>query len=421
MDLTPDGPAPLPRRPLSAPRAASLPVEQRTVLLWGDSERFPNIFYRSNFLAGDPFAVVDDGSTVTVWVNAMEKGRAEKEVRPGVVVRSTSELNASQPLRDAVRSNGADYSSYILAAICEAHGLTQVATDRSFPGLEMNELRSLGVDIAVNKKLYLAERRIKTPQEIAAIAVTQDAAQDAVQRAIDIIASAQIRNGILYHGGRPLTGQDLVTVVEKRLLELGCGAESTICCGSPDSADPHKSTSPVLRAGLPIVLDIFPFHKQTRMWGDMTRTVVRGTPKPEVKRMWDAVLEAQQAGLDAIRPGVTGAEIHTIVCEVLKRHGYGSETDGYRDIQSTARYIHSTGHGVGLQVHEAPGVGAGANVPLKEGDVITIEPGLYDPAWGGIRIEDLVVVTATGHRQLTPLPKIFELDAAAPGTSRPAA
>ncbi len=401
---------PPPQRHLRAPRAPSLPVAERTVLLWGDSARFPNIFYRSNFLAGDPFAVVDDGKCTTVWVNDMELERARKEVKPGVVVRSTSELAPSQDLRDRAKAAGADRSSRILAAICEAHGLSQVATDRSFPALEVSELAKLGVDVAVNKRLYLAERRIKTAAEIEAIAVTQNAAQDAVQHVIDFIAKAPVRNGVLYHQGRPLTGQDLVMIVERRLLELGCAAESTICCGGPDSAAPHKTTSPVLRAGLPIVLDIFPYHKQTRMWGDMTRTVVRGKPKPEVLKMWQAVKEAQEAGLAAVRPGVTGAEIHRAVCDVLAKHGYASDTDGYRDIPSTARYIHGTGHGVGLEVHEAPRVAASSDEPLREGDVITIEPGLYHPDLGGIRIEDLVVVTKAGYRQLTPLPKVFELD-----------
>jgi len=145
----------------------------------------------------------------------------------------------------------------------------------------------------------------------------------------------------------------------------------------------------------------------------MTRTVVRGTPEPEVQRMYDAVREAQQAGLDAVRPGVSGRAIHRIVCDVLAKHGYGSTTVGYEHIASSAKMIHSTGHGVGLDVHEQPSVGdTAADIPLEVGDVITIEPGLYDPRLGGIRIEDTIVVTSDGHRQLTPLPKVFSVDPA---------
>jgi len=165
----------------------------------------------------------------------------------------------------------------------------------------------------------------------------------------------------------------------------------------------------VLRAGLPIVLDIFPFDKVSRYWGDMTRTVVRGTPPPEVARMWDAVLEAQQAGLDAVKPGANGRDVHLACCETFKKHGFGSVTKGYRDIQSDARFIHGTGHGVGLEIHEFPRVGD-IDVTLEVGDVVTVEPGLYDPRFGGIRIEDLVVVTESGCRNLTTLPKTFRLD-----------
>ena len=194
-----------------------------------------------------------------------------------------------------------------------------------------------------------------------------------------------------------------------RSLENGCSTDDSICCGGPESADPHRAMSDVIRAGLPIVLDIYPFDKRTRYWGDMTRTVVRGTPPPEVVRMWDAVLEAQQAGLDTVRPGVNGRDVHYACCEVFKRHGYGSLAKPYRDIESDARFITGTGHGLGLEIHEFPRVSE-ADVVLEVGDVITVEPGLYDPRLGGIRIEDLVVVTETGCRNLTTLAKTFRLD-----------
>jgi Xaa-Pro aminopeptidase len=232
---------------------------------------------------------------------------------------------------------------------------------------------------------------------------------DGLQRAIDVIAAAEIRDGLLWHQGRPLTGEDLVLAVESRLLELGCTTSDSICCGGPDSADPHRRTSDVIRAGLPIVLDIFPFHKTTRYWGDMTRTVVRGAPPAEVEAMWEAVLEAQQAGLDAVRPGANGRDVHYACCDVFARRGYGSLAKPYRHIESEARFIHGTGHGLGLEIHEYPRVGD-VDVTLEVGDVVTVEPGLYHPGLGGIRIEDLVVVTEDGFRNLTTLEKRFHLD-----------
>jgi len=380
--------------------------DTRPVLLFGETYHHPNIFYRSGFLAPDPVVLVDDGGTTTLWTSKLEEGRARKEAHVDAV-RCTEELNFSELLK----KSGSEQAGWVLLveAICKEHGLTTADVDSDFPALLADSLRQADVDVHPRTDLYRRERRIKTAQELAWIEQTENAGMDALQRAIDVIAAADIKDGLLHRDGRPLSGNDLIYTVESRLLELGCTTNGSICTGGPESADPHRDTSDVLRVGLPIVLDIFPFHKTTRYWGDMTRTVVRGTPPPEVERMWDAVREAQQLGVDMIRPGVNGRDVHIAICEVFKRYGYGSLPKPYRDIQSDARFIHGTGHGLGLEIHEFPRV-SDVDVVLEVGDVVTVEPGLYDPRLGGIRIEDLVVVTEDGCRNLTPLPKVFRLD-----------
>jgi Xaa-Pro aminopeptidase len=381
--------------------------EQRPVLLFGETYHHPSIFYRSGFLAPDPVVLVDrGGDDTTLWTSRLEFGRAEKEARVGQV-RCSEELGLSEMLKKAGTEQ--DAWSLLLQAVCKEHGLAAVDVDSDFPSLYADLLRQADVDVTPRTDLYRRERRIKTTQELRWIEETENAGMDALQRAIDVIRDAEIRDGLLHRDGKPLSGDDLVLAVESRLLELGCTTTDSICAGGPDSADPHRRTSDVLRAGLPIVLDIFPFHKTTRYWGDMTRTVVRGTPSPEVQRMWDAVQEAQQLGVEMVKPGANGREIHYAICDVFKKHGYGSLPQPYRDIQSDARFIHGTGHGLGLEIHEFPRVGD-VDVILELGDVVTVEPGLYDPKLGGIRIEDLVVVTEDGCRNLTPLPKVFRLD-----------
>jgi Xaa-Pro aminopeptidase len=385
-----------------------MPDPDIPIVLFGESYHHPNIYYRSGFLAPDPVVVVDrGGQDTTLWTSALEEGRARKEARVARV-RCTEELDWSGIMARA--GSEQDGWALLLGAICEAEGLEHVAVDADFPVITADHLRSRDIAITPRGDLYRGARRIKTPQEVEWIAQTENAGMDALQRAIDVIAEAPIEDGLLrHHSGRPLSGHDLVLVVEARLLELGCTTTDSICCGGPDSADPHRGASEVLRAGLPIVLDIFPFHKTTRYWGDMTRTVLRGTPPPEVERMWEAVREGQQRGLEMVRPGVNGRDIHYAICEVFKRHGYGSLPKPYRDIDSQARFIHGTGHGLGLEIHEFPRVGD-VDVVLELGDVVTVEPGLYDPRFGGIRIEDLVVVTETGCRNLTTLPKVLHLD-----------
>lgn len=381
-------------------------TDDRPVLLFGETYHHPNILYRTGFLVPDPVVVVDRGGNDTVlWVSALEEGRARKEASVGAV-RSTMELEIPAP-----RAGGNEYVGWadLVTAVCREHGLNAVDVDAEFPTVLADHLRQSDVDVRPRTDIYQQRRRIKSAEEIEWITSTENAGMAALQKAIDVIAAAEIRDGLLVREGRNLSSADLIFAVESHLLENGNSTVDSICCGGPESSDPHRTESEVIRAGLPIVLDIYPFDKRTRYWGDMTRTVVRGTPPPEVMRMWDAVLEAQQAGLDAVRPGVNGRDVHFACCEVFKQHGYGSLPKPYRDIQSDARFIHGTGHGLGLEIHEYPRISE-ADVVLEVGDVITVEPGLYDPRFGGIRIEDLVVVTETGCRNLTTLAKTFRLD-----------
>lgn len=380
--------------------------DERSVLLFGETYHHPNILYRTGFLCPDPVVVVDNGGSDTVlWTSPLEEGRAHKELTAGEV-RSTAGLDLAP-----TPAGGNEFHGWanLVTAVCREHGLRAVDVDADFPTVLADHLRQHDVDVRPRTDIYQYRRRIKTAQEVEYITATENAGMAGLQKAIDVIAAAEIRDGLLYHEGRKLTSKDLIYAVERDLLDNGDSTEDSICCGGPESADPHRTSSDVIRVGLPIVLDIYPFDKHTRYWGDMTRTVVRGTPPPEVDRMWAAVLEAQQAGLDAVKPGANGRDVHFACCEVFKQHGYGSLAKPYRDIQSDARFIHGTGHGLGLEIHEFPRISE-ADVVLEVGDVITVEPGLYDPRLGGIRIEDLVVVTETGCRNLTTLPKTFHLD-----------
>ncbi len=381
-------------------------TDDRPVLLFGETYHHPNILYRTGFLCPDPVVVVDNGGDDTVlWTSPLEEGRAHKELTAGRV-RSTAELDIPPTPAGGNEFNG---WANLVTAVCREHGLSAVDVDADFPTVLADHLRQHDVDVRPRTDIYQYRRRIKTAREVEYITATENAGMAALQKAIDVIAAAEIRDGLLYHEGRKLTSEDLIYAVESDLLDNGNSTEDSICCGGPESADPHRTSSDVIRVGLPIVLDIYPFDKHTRYWGDMTRTVARGTPPPEVDRMWEAVLEAQQAGLDAVKPGANGRDVHFACCEVFKQHGYGSLAKPYRDIQSDARFIHGTGHGLGLEIHEFPRISE-ADVVLEVGDVITVEPGLYDPRLGGIRIEDLVVVTETGCRNLTTLPKTFHLD-----------
>ncbi|MDD1669806.1 MAG: Xaa-Pro peptidase family protein, partial [Methanomicrobiales archaeon] len=230
---------------------------------------------------------------------------------------------------------------------------------------------------------------------IAAIARVQEATEAAMGGAISSIRSARVRKGVLYRGKNPLTSEILQREVAVALLERGCRAVDTIIACGGDSAIPHMRGSGPLREGEPVILDIFPQDEETGYTADMSRTVVKGEPTPEIRDMFEAVLGAQSLAMDLARPGATGAEVHGKVVDYFRERGYGSTTKGF---------IHNLGHGVGLEVHELPTLGP-AGGELAAGNVITLEPGLYEPGTGGVRLEDLGVVTADGFRDLTRLAK----------------
>jgi Xaa-Pro aminopeptidase len=217
-----------------------------------------------------------------------------------------------------------------------------------------------------------------------------------MQSAIDLIRRAGIRRGVLVDSGsdQPLTSEQVRTVIERTLIDCGCESEGTIVAGGKGAADPHNVGRGVLRVGESIVIDIFPRLKMERYYADMTRTVARGSPSRALSEMYEAVLDAQTAALRMVQAGVSGEDVHDAACGVF-------EDAGYREL-----FIHSTGHGVGLDIHEEEHIGIGGEM-LKSGNVITIEPGLYDPEIGGIRIEDMVVVTKSGCENLTTIGKGF--------------
>ena len=379
---------------------------EHPLVLFGETYHHSNILWATRFLAPDPVILVDADDHRTLWVSPLEFGRATKQAR-GCTVRSTQEIGGNDLM--SIAGGEQEMWSLLLQRVLAEHEITTFGVDETFPAVLADALRGMGLTLVPALAPYRDARRIKTPEEITALAASEAHGVTALRAAYDLLASCTVREGMLWNEGRPLQGSDIGKVVEHTLLDLDCSTIDSITCGGPESADPHCTTSRVIRTGLPIVLDLYPFHRATRYWGDLTRTVVAGSPHPAAAAMWDAVREAQTEAVAMVRPGINGREIHRRCCEVFRDRGYGSLPAAFSGIPSTARFIHGTGHGVGLDIHEYPRI-ADVDVILEVGDVITIEPGLYDPQVGGVRIEDLVVVTASGATNLTDAEKIFELD-----------
>ena len=343
--------------------------------------------YLTRFRTTDPVVFLQKaGEKGTIIVSQMEYERAARESTAIPVTR------AQAGLTEIVKEEKNRWRAYARMIAGLAGG--DVLIPPQFPAALARELEALS-KVIVDEDTVLKLRAVKTDEEITAIARVQEATEAAMGGAISSIRSSKARKGILYRGKAPLTSEILQKEVAVTLLERGCRAVDTIISCGEDSAIPHIRGSGPLREGESIILDLFPQDEESGYTADMSRTVVKGEPSPGILEMFDAVRGAQSLAATLVRPGATGAEIHGRVVDYFKERGFESNTTGF---------IHNLGHGVGLDVHELPVLGPGGG-ELAPGNVITLEPGLYYPGRGGIRLEDMGVVTGDGFRDLTKMPR----------------
>ncbi len=375
------------------------------LLFYADGYRFPDVYHTTKFLAPDPIIALEDVEELVIVASSLEEGRARKESRATTVV-NMNEYGAQDLSGRGI--SGTEFWATIMKRFLDERSLRRVAVAPYFPLAEADRLRELGIELVVANDLR-ERRRVKRPDEVDAIEDAQRATEVAWAKGVDAIRRATARpDRTLELDGAVFTAERLRAVVESALLERGYASDGAICAPGPQAADPHQIGSGPLHACEPIVMDIFPQHKVTRYWADMTRTVSKGEPSAEIRKIYDVVKRAQDAGIKALRPGVTGREVHEIVEDIIWQAGYDTLRPGQKKDPSdpTPRgFIHSTGHGVGLEIHEAPAIARSGTKPLVAGDVVTIEPGVYDPVLGGVRLEDMLVITESGARNLTQAPR----------------
>ena len=373
------------------------------LLFYADAYRYPDVYHTTGFLAPDAFITLDAHGEIVIVTSSLEFGRAQKESR-AASVRNLEEFGFAELIRRGL--TGDELMATITQRFLEERGERRVAVPGYFPVGMADRLRASGIELVVDADVALRRRR-KRAEEVAWIEATQRATETAWAAGIAALrrATASEADGTLTLDGATFTAERLRAIVETELLGLGCATpESTITAPGRQAADPHALGSGPLRPGEAIVMDIYPMHAMTRYYADMTRTVSKGPPSEEIARMYEVTKRAQDAGIAALRPGVTGREVHEIVEDVIFEAGYDTLRPGQQrgDSGGAPRgFIHGTGHGVGLQIHEQPAINRAGTKPLEEGDVVTVEPGIYDPAVGGVRLEDMLVITADGARDLT--------------------
>jgi len=339
--------------------------------------------YLSGFKTSDPFIYIKkQNRRGLIIVSQMEHARAVRESSAAVMTR------AQAGLVEILREEIDPWKATAKMIAGQVQGTILVP-----PWFPLALARALqdSVDVIIDQNYLESMRAVKTRAQITIIKNVQKVTESAIDLGISLIRKSTEKKGILFAGGKPLTSERVRAAMHNHLIDHGCFAKDSIVSCGEDAAIPHCLGSGALKARQPIVLDIFPQDEQTGYYSDMTRTVSKGKPDAKVLDMHAAVCDAQTLAIRHVRAGVSGADIHQAVVDFFKERGYDNATTGF---------VHNLGHGIGLEVHELPLLGP-TGKKLVVGNVITIEPGLYYPGIGGVRLEDIGEVTKKGFSRFT--------------------
>lgn len=366
------------------------------LLIVADSERDANMLYATRFVAPDPFEFFRLRGKTYLIASDLELDRARATAQVDRVL-SHSALRKKFPR--------AQKYPQLLAATLKSFGLCRVRVPSNFPLRLAEQLRRVGIRVWTDDLPIFPERAVKTAEEICRISHALRITEAGLAAAVEELRRCRIgRDGWLYRGRKRFTSEALRAVVHIAFTRMGGVGQHTIVAGGNQACDCHEPGHGPLRAHKPIVMDLFPRDAATGYWGDMTRTVVRGRANDAVKKLYATVAHAQQIAFERIRDGVDGKEIHTAIQDFFKKEGYPTARRRGR----WEGFFHGTGHGVGLEIHEEGRIGT-RSYTLRAGNVLTVEPGLYYYGIGGMRLEDVVLVTRTGNRCLSHFPKQLEI------------
>ncbi len=350
-----------------------------------DSSDNEDMRYLSGFLATDPFIYVykKDGGQFLI-VSSMEELRARRESPCSIVTRTAAGFYELLE-----KHNDADAAS---AEMIKNFCGEKLLVPYSMPVGFARALES-SAQVTIDSGTVLSMRAKKTGVEIEKIRAVQKKNERGVTLAVDTVRKADVsEDGGLFFEDEPLTSEKLREIMHEAFFRMGLDDKDTIASCGADTALPHAKGEGQLFANQPIVLDVFPRDIETGYFADMTRTISKGKPSDEICRMYDTVHEAKELAVSLIRAGVSGADVHNAAADYFTKKGYVTA--------GTSGFIHSLGHGVGLAIHESPSLSVRGGV-LEEGNVVTVEPGLYYPGIGGVRLEDMGAVTEDGFDRFT--------------------
>jgi len=374
------------------------------VLIYGDTMRSPELRHEVPVLIPDPFLYAEKDGRRVVILHSLEIPRVREDA-PDLEIVALEKLGTDDLFAQGLKTWEIELEVAVRG--CRELGIDHAVVPPSFPLGHADHLRANGVEVTVERDLFDNRRRAKTSTEIAGIRRAQRACEAALDASRELLRRAQANGAGLEVDGEPLTCERIKRVIEDVFADHDVEGSDMIVSHGPQTAVGHNMGSGQIAPNEPIVFDLFPRDRTTGCYSDMTRTYVVGDPSDEIKEWYALVKRALETSTAGVRPGVNGRTLFELVCEQFHEAGYKTQLNKEPGEVLEDGFFHSLGHGVGLEVHELPSMGRSGQ-DLVPGDVITIEPGLYRSGYGGLRLEDIVLVTEDGYEVLTQYP--YELE-----------
>ena len=371
------------------------------LLIVADSERDADMLYAVGMFIPDPFIYLHAGRRPVIVVSDLEFDRVRRGaghcrvVSQGETVRTLQKSGVAKP----------DVSA-VIRHLLRTYAVRKVTVPENFPLGIARRLQKLGVKVKPRVGDFFPDRRVKRLDEIKKISASLTMAEVGLAEAIHAIKNSRVgKNRRLIYRNAPLTSERVRGIIGTAVMQAGGVAANTIVSSGAQSCDPHERGHGVLRAGDPIILDVFPRSEKTGYYGDVTRTVVKGKATDAVRQLYRAVEEAQDLGFSLIHEGQSSSLIHDRIQQQFASAGYKTG----RSARGMQGFFHGTGHGLGLDIHESLRIDPTSKDTLKTGHVVTVEPGLYYPGIGGVRLEDVALVLRRSSRNLTRFEKVLEI------------
>jgi Xaa-Pro aminopeptidase len=367
-------------------------------LIVAPSDHDADMLYATRMFVGDPFIFLQQNGKRTILLSDLEIDRGRRQAQVDEILPYSEFEREVQG-----KAKKAPAFEKVLSHFLQKRGVRSAVVPASFPLGYAEELGRAKIRLQTTNGLFWPEREAKTDDELRLMRRALSITEKGLARAVEVLSACKARRGKrLDWFGRVLTSEMLRAEIDSAILHAGGLPANTIVAGGDQACDPHERGSGPLYADSLIILDVFPRDASSGYYGDLTRTVVRGRASEEQRRLWDTVREGQALALRKMKPGADGLEVHNEVKKLFAGRGFPTEVRDGRQVG----FFHGTGHGLGLEIHEFPRF---QKTVFKPGQVLTVEPGLYYPGVGGVRIEDVAVVTETGNRVLSRFEKRLEI------------